>query len=701
MLKVVDKSDKVIKEVNQGVAIWERYADDWLKTKDKGIKDKRAALKIFRKTILDLKIKNLSEINIFLMYIKNNIEIFEGELNKYLAHLTQKNKTLYKNNIIIFLDWVSEEVGVDSPFAQDEILDWFENIKGINWKNWADYLNEYNNINEIKRWKDIKYLFNYIIFKNEEFSDVYFFLNEKKGSTQVIKKELIAILRNKTKLSLKTIWGYTNSAEHFLNWLLVEYYPQLVESQEDLIKRNLQEEKFITNAIGHDWIGIQDLVNEWLCEQSIDIIKDKSCFKRFFKNISQKDLSSNNFFEIFNKFKGYNYLFNLMIGEENLNHKFINSQCKIIIKFCDWLILNNKLPLLKGKVINPYKKRNKSFLSDFEGKTGDSFKEWINLAEDWIFLDENKIKTKKRVIKTFFTKYLIVNDNLCSDVNLYIRKIEKKEILIEDIYKSIFNNDLDTTVSLKMINEIIDFIKFIVKYKSYSYIEIVFSVDKFKWLVLENGAEWNEWKDLANEWINLYKDSSQYRKTALNLFFKSFLLKKVEYRNVIELFKNHNIDINNLMIHLKIESNANNKVIKRYVNFIVRFLDWIIANKLNGDVCNPFFYLSAIDIEPVHIYIKNLGNGWEVWSKYVEEWIKLQGYSSQVKFIPIIRKFIKYLSFETPFRYDVDALLNPESCQNYVTRKKYKYFLIKNGVSEGTANFNITIITLVTDKLNF
>lgn len=136
------------------------------------------------------------------------------------------------------------------------------------------------------------------------------FLMKKKGSTQIIKKELITILRSKTKLTIKTIWSYANSGEHFLNWLLEKYYSQLIESQESLKKRKLQEDNFIVNESGDNWISIQNLVNEWLCEQSKDISKDKGCFKRFFKNISQQGLNPDNFFEIFNNFKGYDYLFN-------------------------------------------------------------------------------------------------------------------------------------------------------------------------------------------------------------------------------------------------------------------------------------------------------------------------------------------------------------------------------------------------------
>ena len=54
---------------------------------------------------------------------------------------------------------MSEAVGTESPFAQNEILDWFEHTGGTNWKDWSHYLNEYNNLHVIKRWKDIKKIY--------------------------------------------------------------------------------------------------------------------------------------------------------------------------------------------------------------------------------------------------------------------------------------------------------------------------------------------------------------------------------------------------------------------------------------------------------------------------------------------------------------------------------------------------------------
>lgn len=102
----------------------------------------------------------------------------------------------------------------------------------------------------------------------------------------------------------------------------------------------------------------------------------------------------------------------------------------------------------------------------------------------------------------------------------------------------------------------------------------------FSWMLTTLGAEWQQWQELAAEWMAKQNSGVEFKRSALSFFFESYLLGSAPYATDLTLFfkgyNGHQCSSDELEVLIRKRANAP-QVIQSTVNHSYDFLDFVIA----------------------------------------------------------------------------------------------------------------------------
>ncbi|MFH4460260.1 gamma-mobile-trio integrase GmtZ [Vibrio alginolyticus] len=102
----------------------------------------------------------------------------------------------------------------------------------------------------------------------------------------------------------------------------------------------------------------------------------------------------------------------------------------------------------------------------------------------------------------------------------------------------------------------------------------------FSWMLTTLGAEWQQWQELAAEWMAAENSGIETKLTALTRFFESYLCEYASYAVDLPLFfkgyKGHQCSSEELEKLTRTKVSSPDKIVK-YVNHPTNFIDFVIA----------------------------------------------------------------------------------------------------------------------------
>ena len=108
----------------------------------------------------------------------------------------------------------------------------------------------------------------------------------------------------------------------------------------------------------------------------------------------------------------------------------------------------------------------------------------------------------------------------------------------------------------------------------------------FKWMLTTLGPEWEQWQELAAEWMATQHSSVELKRRALSIFFESYLLEHAPYATDVGLFfkgyNSHHCSTEELEACLKKTYNSNSNIVQ-LVNCQFNFIDYIIEHHLSEE----------------------------------------------------------------------------------------------------------------------
>lgn len=99
------------------------------------------------------------------------------------------------------------------------------------------------------------------------------------------------------------------------------------------------------------------------------------------------------------------------------------------------------------------------------------------------------------------------------------------------------------------------------------------------WLIENHGKEWEEWRQLAHEWLSFQETSQNSKLEALVLFFDSYLVSNIPCASDVSVFFKGTVNgwrpsTEELKFNiLKNTKRSDNSVLRRASNYIFSFIE--------------------------------------------------------------------------------------------------------------------------------
>ena len=104
----------------------------------------------------------------------------------------------------------------------------------------------------------------------------------------------------------------------------------------------------------------------------------------------------------------------------------------------------------------------------------------------------------------------------------------------------------------------------------------------FSWMLTTLGPEWQQWQELAAEWMSKKTTGIDHKQGALNRFFESYLSERAPYAisNIDLFFKGYNghqCSTEDLEAHIR-KKNPNPSYVQKTVNYCCDFIDYVLEH---------------------------------------------------------------------------------------------------------------------------
>jgi len=574
----------VVRENGNLWSNWRECCEDYLKwvEKNEKLKARPNVLMNSINSFLSFLVKEkITSPRALLKEKRISIKVREEIAEKYFCEITE------------FLVWVYR---IQEPCSSELPFLYFDKQKLRNAKNyaWLDYLGEkwssWKSL--IKQWHFLKInkpekvergIVNFIFFLHDH--DLY--QVESIFETSIDYPFKFRNYVNQTYLYRKQLYEVSD----FFDWIIenddrftnnknIFYFPKY-----SLTGSNPQLIKSIKYIHGREWEEWYTLFNTWLENNIFGRHKSSSL------NILLEFLLRNKLKNPMDIFKGthnFNELFS-MIFNSNTSDKHKDSVRYVISDFLDWVL---KSHYKNFKLKNPLYYPRKVFLNFnvFEnGKPiavyGEEWLEWQELAIKWLRLikkREGKVYCKRnketslRILLNFFYHL-----GYSSPQHFFTSNVR-----IADLLGYLKNRN--STLSKNKSYIISDFLCWVSDvYPSKKFINPFYRTRKGKiefikdgtfncWVNRHNklcGEQWEEWRQLANQWLNLSVGGYATKVDALNNFFEKILTTNKHFAKLEYFFMN----LDSQVSHMSKEF-SNSKF-----NIISHFFDWLIELKFRED----------------------------------------------------------------------------------------------------------------------
>lgn len=659
---------------------WDELATEWLKINNNI--DRLQSLRVFVNNFLILLPQEYLDIENFF-----KIDLLEIDLNELLEKVfidnSEKIKKYYKNTIVKFIGFLTNEKNILNIFIQDEL---YSLIRGdcLERKECLDYIIEWNNIEE-------KYL---ILFVNEIYNflsnktfKIHDFILERKFSLDLVKKEFRRKLKHREHISQHNKLMFGQKFSNFIDWMLTKYFPNILDEINEA-KNDTQSTNFIVKKLGNEWVEIQNFIDKWLVINHKNQGKHIVALRRFFLNMFKKGDNINKFYNLLSSYPSIN-IFELMRKNNTCSERVLRNQCTQVINFFDWYIGNNKL---ESNYKNPfilYKSRNPFF--KLISENGVEWSNWAFYANQWLLEDSIGKKTKSTALLMFFNFCKDLDRNL-SSINLFIGEIKNKNIVYSTILEGLRKIDKSNLNYTYFAYSVCSFINWVIIKEKSDCDPIEITNKNFGWVLLEYGAQWLEWVLLAERWLAISNESYSHKKQSLKLFFKNFLISTPTQGNVSLMFNgtsNWNLNEDDFYKKLIVNTIAAPKLKREYYTTIVNFFDWVITEKFSDKILNPISKITSRKNEPIYLYILEMGHGWAECGTTLKKWIKENPKISHRKVYSPLKVFFDYLNLIERSTGNITELLDLDINKGSFNREKYYNYLKKLGYTHNSIRFYI------------
>lgn len=291
---------------------------------------------------------------------------------------------------------------------------------------------------------------------------------------------------------------------------------------------------------------------------------------------------------------------------------------------------------------------------------GEEWHGWQKIAAQWFTrqnIEKEHYKKKQLGALGHFFRYLVGQASYASDVNLFFSGVDGHVCSAGEFegQMSLTIKSKQTIVGNSLI--IVDFLDHVSfersKDRSDTTIKHPFAdrrpkstrhTKDFRWLTLQHGIAWEEWRSYVEGWLKVARDSGanageSNRQYALIVFFRDYVLTDLPYASKVELFfeeyhgkKPSTSDF--LRSVNKGQSKSALRQVKAQIPVISEFISFVIEKEFGVDarkIENPIKTWADENIigystdQTFSWLIRLHGKQWEEWQSILSTWIKSQG----------------------------------------------------------------------------